>query len=102
MGTPLSFLVAATWYGPMLARHGAHFVDEFVVQHHFARYLSNTYHHPAPAYFYLVILILLSFPDTIFVIDALLQVRKWLWKSDDANQDSNVRARVDCRPDCFL
>ena len=83
-GLPLSGLVAATWYGPMLARHGGHFVDEFIVQHHFARYLSNTYHHPAPAYFYLVILILLSLPWTPFAIHALLQVRKWFWKSDDA------------------
>jgi 4-amino-4-deoxy-L-arabinose transferase-like glycosyltransferase len=82
-GLPLSALVAATWYGPMLAKHGGHFVDEFIVQHHFARYLSNTYHHPAPAYFYLVILILLSLPWTPFAIDALLQVRKWLWKSDE-------------------
>ena len=82
-GLPLSALVAATWYGPMLARHGGHFVDEFIVQHHFARYLSNTYHHPAPVYFYLLILILLSLPWAPFVIDALLQVRKWLWKSDD-------------------
>ena len=82
-GLPLSGLVAATWYGPMLARHGAGFVNEFIVQHHFARYLSNTYHHPAPAYFYLVILILLSLPWTPFATDALLQVRKWLWKSDD-------------------
>ena len=82
-GLPLSALVAATWYGPMLARHGGHFVDEFIVQHHFARYLSNTYHHPAPAYFYLVILILLSLPWTPFAIDAMLQVRKWLWKSDE-------------------
>ena len=83
VGLPLSALVAATWYGPMLVRHGAHFVDEFIVQHHFARYLSNTYHHPAPVYFYLLILILLSLPWTPFAIDGLLQVRKWLWKSDD-------------------
>ena len=82
-GLPLSALVAATWYGPMLARHGGHFVDEFIVQHHFARYLSNTYHHPAPVYFYIVILIMLSLPWTPFAIDALLQARKWLWKSDD-------------------
>lgn len=83
-GLPLSTLVAATWYGPMLAKHGRHFVDEFIVQHHFARYLSNTYHHPAPVYFYIVILILLSMPWTPFAIDALLQVRKWLWRADDS------------------
>ena len=83
-GLPLSALVAATWYGPMFARHGAHFFDEFIVQHHFARYVSNTYHHPAPVYYYPVILILLSLPWTAFIIDALWRIRNWLWKADDA------------------
>lgn len=82
-GLPLSALVAATWYGPMLAKHGAQFFDEFIVQHHFARYLSNTYHHPAPVYYYLIILALLSLPWTPFIIDALMRVRDWLWKADD-------------------
>jgi 4-amino-4-deoxy-L-arabinose transferase-like glycosyltransferase len=83
-GLPVMTLVAATWYGPMLVKHGGHFFDEFIVQHHFARYLSNTYHHPAPVYYYFVILVLLSLPWTAFIIDALLQVRSWLWRADDA------------------
>ena len=83
-GLSLSALVAATWYGPMFARHGAHFFDEFIVQHHFARYVSNTYHHPGPVYYYPVILILLSLPWIPFMIDALIWVRRWLGKSDDA------------------
>ena len=84
-GLPLSALVAATWYGPMLAKHGAHFFDEFIVQHHFARYLSNTYHHPAPIYYYLVILILLSLPWIPFIIDGLTRVRPTFWKTDDSS-----------------
>lgn len=83
-GLPLMTLVAATWYGPMLVKHGGHFFDEFIVQHHFARYLSNTYHHPAPVYYYVVILVLLSLPWTAFIIDALLKARSWLWRADDA------------------
>jgi 4-amino-4-deoxy-L-arabinose transferase-like glycosyltransferase len=83
-GLPLSALVASTWYGPMLVKHGAHFFDEFIVQHHFARYLSNTYHHPAPVYYYVAILVLLSLPWTAFIVDALIRVRRWLWKADDA------------------
>ena len=83
-GLPLSALVAAAWYGPMFAKHKGHFFEQFIVQHHFARYLSNTYHHPAPIYYYPVILILLSLPWTPFIIDALRGVHTWLWKTDDA------------------
>ena len=83
-GLPLSSLVAATWYGPMLVKHGALFFDVFIVQHHFARYLSNTYHHPAPVYYYLLILVLLSLPWIVIIVDALIRVRPWLWEADDA------------------
>jgi 4-amino-4-deoxy-L-arabinose transferase-like glycosyltransferase len=83
-GLPVCLVVAATWYGPMFQKHGALFFDQFIVQHHFARFLSNTYHHPAPVYYYLVILILLSLPWTAFIIDGLVQVRRWLWRVDDS------------------
>src|SRR5689334_2624717 len=52
-GVPLAVAVSAIWYGPVIARHGWTFIDEFFVQHHFARYVSNKYHHPQPIYFYL-------------------------------------------------
>jgi len=83
-GLPLSVVTASIWYGPMFLKHGTHFFNEFIVQHHFARYLSNTYHHPAPIYYYLVILILLALPWTAFVIDGLVHARTWLWKADDS------------------
>jgi 4-amino-4-deoxy-L-arabinose transferase-like glycosyltransferase len=83
-GLPLSLITAGVWYGPMFLKHGTHFFNEFIVQHHFARYLSNTYRHPAPIYYYLVIVILLTLPWTAFIIDGLVHTRKWLWKSDDS------------------
>ncbi len=82
-GIPLSMIVAGSWYGPMFLKHGALFFDQFIVQHHFARYLSNTYHHPAPFYYYLVILVLLSLPWTAFVVDGLVHIRRSSWKDDD-------------------
>lgn len=82
-GLPLSLVVAGTWYGPMFLKHGMPFVDQFFIQHHFARYLSNTYHHPAPIYYYLVILILLSLPWLAFIIESLVQTHRWLWRADD-------------------
>lgn len=61
---------AATWYGPMLARHGRVFVDEFFVAHHFERYLSNAYRHPQPVYFYIIVLLAGCFPWLIYLIAA--------------------------------
>src|SRR5207253_4023329 len=46
-GVPLAIAVAAVWFGPMLSRHGWKFVDQFIIQHHFARFVTNKYHHPA-------------------------------------------------------
>jgi 4-amino-4-deoxy-L-arabinose transferase-like glycosyltransferase len=82
-GVPLALAVSAIWYGPVIARHGWTFIDEFFVQHHFARYLSNKYHHPQPIYFYPVIILLLALPWTPHLIVALAKVRSWDWRGAD-------------------
>lgn len=89
-GMPLALLLAIVWYGPVLARNGWPFIDQFFMQHHFARYLSNKYHHPQPIYFYLPVLVLLTLPWTPFLIEALFRTRQWRWQADDAED----RARV--------
>lgn len=83
-GLPLAFAVASTWYVPVILKHGWPFIDEFFIQHHFARYLSNKYRHPQPFYFYLVILIPLSLPWTAFFIEGLLKAVRWRFRSPDA------------------
>jgi len=82
-GMPLAIAVAAIWYGPVIARHGWTFIDEFFVQHHFARYVSNKYHHPQPIYFYPVIILMLALPWTPYLIAALAKVRSWKWRGGD-------------------
>lgn len=79
-GIPLTALVAGLWYGPMIYRHGGQFVDQFIVQHHFARFVSNKYHHPQPFYFYLPILALFVAPWTIVLTAAFVSCRKWRWR----------------------
>jgi 4-amino-4-deoxy-L-arabinose transferase-like glycosyltransferase len=79
-GVPLAIAVAAVWFGPMLSRHGWKFVDQFIVQHHFARFVTNKYHHPEPFYFYLLVLVALSLPWTIFLGAALFSSRRWRWR----------------------
>lgn len=80
-GIPLTIVVAATWYGPMLAKHGWAFIDQFFIQHHFARYTSNKYNHPQPVYFYPLILILLSLPWSAFLVEGILNSRNWGWRA---------------------
>jgi 4-amino-4-deoxy-L-arabinose transferase-like glycosyltransferase len=81
-GIPLSLLVAAIWYGPVIWRHGWPFVDQFFIQHQFARYVSNKYRHPAPVYFYLLILMPLSLPWTAFVIEGIGKLKLWRRRTD--------------------
>lgn len=73
-GTLLLLGVAALWYGPMLARHGQEFVDEFFVRHHFQRYTSNKYKHPQPFYFFFLVVLAGSFPWLPFLLASVLRV----------------------------
>ena len=91
-GLPITLVVAGSWYGPAIARHGWPFIDQFFIQHHFARYLSNKYQHPQPVYFYLPIMLILALPWTPFLIESLIEARKWRWSSDDAANKSRVFA----------
>ena len=82
-GVPVAIAVSAIWYGPVIARHGWSFIDEFFVQHHFARYVSNKYHHPQPIYFYPAIILMLTLPWTHFFVEALIKARRWTWRGED-------------------
>jgi len=93
-GVPLALVAAATWYGPMLARHGWAFIDKFIIQHHFARFASNKFHHPAPFYFYLPVLIGLALPWTIVLTAALIRSRKWNWRGESSIDRMRVFALV--------
>jgi 4-amino-4-deoxy-L-arabinose transferase-like glycosyltransferase len=80
-GVPLMIVVAAVWYAPVIYRHGYTFVDEFFIQHHFARYTSNKYHHPQPFYFYLPVILLMALPWTPYLLESLAGARRWQWRS---------------------
>jgi 4-amino-4-deoxy-L-arabinose transferase-like glycosyltransferase len=82
-GLPISLAVAAVWYGPMFWKHGAVFFDDFIIKHHFARYATNRYRHPAAIYYYLEILPLLALPWSAFLVDGLMKARKAFWKGSD-------------------
>ncbi len=80
-GIPVVLLVAATWYLPVIWRHGWPFIDQFFIQHHFARYVSDKYHHWRPVYYYLQVVPLMAAPWTLFLFDGLArQLRRVLSK----------------------
>jgi 4-amino-4-deoxy-L-arabinose transferase-like glycosyltransferase len=83
-GIPLALLVAAIWYGPVIGRNGWKFVDEFFIQHHFARYVSNKYRHPGPFYYYLPTMLALALPWAVFLVSALFKAKSWHWRRLDA------------------
>jgi 4-amino-4-deoxy-L-arabinose transferase-like glycosyltransferase len=80
-GVPLALIVAATWYLPVIMRHGWPFIEQFIVQHHFARYISDKYHHWRPVYYYLLVVPLLALPWTAFLIDSLVQFKSWFQRA---------------------
>lgn len=94
-GLPLSLVVAATWYAPMIWKHGSPFINQFFIQHHFARYVTDKYHHPAPVYYYLLIFIALALPWSAFVIEGIWQAGKQLWRRDESRRmDPGDKFRV--------
>ncbi|MGI9108262.1 MAG: phospholipid carrier-dependent glycosyltransferase [Pyrinomonadaceae bacterium] len=83
-GCLITVTVAAVWYAPVIARHGWSFIDEFFIKHHFARYVSNKYHHPNPFWFYFLVIPIMVLPWTAFLLAALNHARQWNWRGDDA------------------
>jgi 4-amino-4-deoxy-L-arabinose transferase-like glycosyltransferase len=86
-GVPLCLLVAAAWYAPVIIQNGYKFVDEFFIQHHFARYTSNKYLHPQPFYFFFVIAPLLALPWTPFLVQAMWKTKDWNWRKIESVSD---------------
>jgi 4-amino-4-deoxy-L-arabinose transferase-like glycosyltransferase len=79
-GTAVSLLVAGLWYVPAYTRNGWEFIDEFVIQHHFARFFSNKYQHPQPFYFFLWVLPLMTLPWLPFIAAEVIARGKQMWR----------------------
>ena len=91
-GMPLALAIAATWYAPVIARHGWTFVDEFFIQHHFARFISDKYHHPQGFYFYVPIILMLALPWTAFFVTGLVSARRWNWREQTIESKTRIFA----------
>jgi 4-amino-4-deoxy-L-arabinose transferase-like glycosyltransferase len=91
-GIPLALIVAAVWYAPVITRHGWPFIDQFFIQHHFARFVTDKYHHPHVFYYYLPVMAMLAFPWTVFLATALGSTTRWNWRAPTAEARYRVFA----------
>jgi 4-amino-4-deoxy-L-arabinose transferase-like glycosyltransferase len=67
--------IAATWYVPVMMRHGRGFALAFFVRHHFNRFTTNVYGHPQPFYFFAIVVILGAMPWSFLFIPAIRRLR---------------------------
>jgi 4-amino-4-deoxy-L-arabinose transferase-like glycosyltransferase len=89
-GTLLACGIAAIWYVPMYLRHGWPFIEEFFIQHHFARFTSNKYQHPQPFYFFLWVLPLMLLPWTPFFLVAIWKFVKGFFRQQGTETQSQI------------
>lgn len=100
LGAALLFLlVCGVWYGPVTLRHGATFIQEFFVNQHFKRYLTNRYQHPQPIYYYLVVTFGGMLPWSFFLLPAVGRLRRLeglkRWRTDWNVSGATLDTRLD-------
>lgn len=83
-GPIVSLAVISTWYGPMYARHGWEFIDEFIIQHHFQRFTSNKYKHPQPFIFFWWVLPLMTLPWLPFFFGGVWKAARSVFSKTDS------------------
>ena len=92
-GTILITLVASVWYLPMYLENGWKFIDEFFIQHHFQRYVSDKYQHPQPFWFFWLVLPLMTIPWLPFFFASIWDFFKVQSPSTLQSPKSEVQSR---------
>ena len=75
LGALVFALTVASWYVPVTLVNGMTFIDEFFVNHHFKRFLTNEYHHLQPPYFYLFVAFAGLLPWSFFLVGAFARLK---------------------------
>jgi 4-amino-4-deoxy-L-arabinose transferase-like glycosyltransferase len=66
----------ALWYVPVTLVNGHAFIDEFIIKHHFRRFLTNRYQHPQPVWFFPAVTLVGLLPWTFFLLPAIARLRR--------------------------
>jgi 4-amino-4-deoxy-L-arabinose transferase-like glycosyltransferase len=78
-GILLFCLVALPWYFAVQVRN-PQFFREFILEHNFARFSTDLYHHHQPFWYYIPVTLLALVPWTMFVIAALVERARLWWR----------------------
>jgi len=92
-GVFLFCVVALPWYIAVQLRN-PQFFREFILQHNFARFSTNLYHHPEPFWYYVPVLLLAMVPWTVFVIVAVVESLRIWWTERGFGFDAALQFRV--------
>jgi len=92
-GVLIFCLVALPWYLLVQLRN-PEFFRVFILQHNFARFGTNLYHHPQPIWFYLPVILLAVLPWTVFVSAAVLKAIGTWWSDCKPSSRSDNDLRV--------
>ncbi len=76
IGSVIFVIVVASWYVPVTLANGHAFIDEFIIKHHFRRFLTNRYQHPQPLWFFPAVTLVGMLPWTFFLLPAIARLRR--------------------------
>jgi len=77
-GIALFLAVALPWYVAVQLRN-RDFFRVFILEHNFARFSQNLYHHRQPFWFYIPVLLLSLMPWTLWLILAIVERMRLIW-----------------------
>ncbi len=78
-GIALFLAVSLPWYIAVQLRN-PDFFRVFILQHNLARFSTNLYQHPQPFWFYLPVFALATMPWTLWLILALVERLRLIWR----------------------
>ena len=78
-GIVLFLVVGLPWY-VLVQRRNPDFFRFFILEHNLARFSTNVYHHPQPFWFYVPVFLLAVMPWTVWLIAALVERVRLLWR----------------------
>ncbi len=70
-GILVAGLIATPWYAAVALVNGMEFINVFILEHNLSRFTSDVYGHEQPFYFYVPVLLLMTFPWSFLLIPAL-------------------------------
>ena len=92
-GMLLFVLIALPWYVAVQI-HNPEFFRVFILEHNFARFGSNLYHHRQPFWFYIPVVLLALLPWTVVIATGFVEIVRAWWSERAALLDTGDALNV--------